>query len=158
MIIHSNDFILRSFTIEDTVQFYDMVNGDKSIEKYVPAAYTNSWQEVSENVEIYAKGDCINDFYLVIERDGCVIGAIIAVRTYGMTLDTSAIISNQYRGRGIMKEALKTFIMWLHTNTKYSKLSLYIRNDNISSRRLARKCNAHVVKEENDYFLYEIVI
>ena len=158
MIIHTNKYTLRSFTNSDVKEFFEMINGDETIEDYVPYAYVHNMQEATENVEDYVMGDCINDFYLVIERNKKMVGTIIAVRTIGMTLDVSIIISKKYRGKGIMKEALEAFVQWLRTNTKYEAIMLVISDDNESSIRLAQKCGAIMEKEIEENKVYKIIL
>lgn len=158
MIIQSNKITLRSFNLEDAYEFYEMVHNDSAIEKYVPYAYVHNMTETIENIYYYAQGNCINDFYLVIEIENVMVGAIIAVGTFPTTLDLSLIISKRYRGQGIMRDALEIFIKWLKSNTSYKRLSLVIKNDNLASINLARKFNIKLANEGSDSRTYILSI
>ncbi|MBR2587994.1 MAG: GNAT family N-acetyltransferase [Bacilli bacterium] len=158
MIIQTGKYILRNFTKSDVKDFFNMVNGDEIIEDYVPYAYVHNMQEAFENVKEYTQGDCKNDFYLVIEKKGKMVGAIIAQRTIGKTLDTSIFISKKYRGKGIMTESLEAFVQWLRKNTNYEAIFLVIRNDNSASIRLAQKCGAVLQREIEEDKVYRIIL
>lgn len=157
MIIHAEQYSLRSFTINDTTVFYNLAH-DYKIKKYVPSAYPQDLKEAFEIIETYENGDCINDFYLVIEKQNEMIGAIIAVRTFSLTLDVSTIISEQYRGQGIMTKVLTSFIEWLKNNTNYEKLSFVIKKDNVPSIRQVLKCKAVLKKENEENYFYEVIL
>ena len=158
MIIHSNKITLRSFTSEDVNDFYEMVHNDSTIEKYVPYAYVHNKKEAEENIEVYKKGDCINDFYLVIEIDGVTVGAILAIRMFPRTLDVSLIISKLHRGKGIMHESLKIFVNWLKNNTSYKILMFVVKKENASSIRLVEKFNVNLTREQKDSRTYTLHI
>lgn len=154
MIIQSNKITLRSFMLDDVEDFYEMVHNDSSVEKYVPYAYVRNISEAIENIEVYEKGDCINDFYLVIEIDSIMVGAILAIRTFPTTLDLSLIISKRYRGQGIMSDSLKIFMQWLKENTNYKTLVFAVKNDNASSIKLIEKFNVTLKRKDNDSRTY----
>lgn len=157
MIIHAGEYILRTFTNNDLMLFYNIAH-DQKIKDYVPNSYPEDLQEAYEILETYIKGDCINDFYLLIEKQNEMIGAIIAVRTISRILDVSTIISKQYRGQGIMTKMLNAFINWLKNSTDYEKLSFAIKKDNIPSIRQVEKCNAVLKKDIEDDYIYEIIL
>ncbi len=157
MIIHSNKITLRSFSGEDAYDFYKMVYNDSTIEKYIPYAYVHNVTEAVETIEVYEKGDCVNDFYLAIEIDNTMVGAILAVRTFPTTLDVSLMISEKYRGQEIMKDSLKMFVDWLCNNSKYKTLMFMVKNDNVSSIKLVEKFNVKLMRKDETsrtYLLY----
>lgn len=158
MIIQSNNKItMRSFRLDDVEEFYENVHNDSKIEQYVSGVYVSNITEAVENVEVYEKGDCVNDFYIVIEIDGEMVGMIVAVRTFPMTLDISVIVFEKYRGQGIMKDSMEMFIEWLKENTNYENLSFIIKKENTASLKLAQKLNLQQVSEhekEKVFILY----
>ena len=158
MIIHAKDYILRNFNMSDAREFYQMTHDDDKIKTYVPSAYPNDPQEAYMMVNVYSKGDNINDFYLVIEKDNIMIGAIIAVRTIDMTLDTSAIIFKPYRGQGIMTVVLNQFKIWLKDHTDFEIMSLVIKKDNEASLRHVQKCGVILTKEDEENKFYKIYL
>ena len=115
MIIYGKNCILRAFDLKDVKSFYAIAHDD-DVKSFVPYAYPENMHEAFENVYAYSCGDMKNDFYLVIERDGEIVGAIISVRTNEDSLDTSAFISKNYRGMGIMTDAMNTFVKWIKEN------------------------------------------
>ena len=150
MIIQSNNeskITLRTFSLDDVEEFYQMVHSDLRIKQYVPYAYVSDITETVENVEVYEKCDCVNDFYLIIEIDGKMVGAILAIRTDLVTLDISQMIFEKYRGQGIMKESIEIFANWLKNNTKYENMSFVIKKDNVASLSLAQKLHLQQVYE-----------
>lgn len=160
MIIHAGSYILRSFeyTEKDIKNFYE-ISHDTEVKKYVPYAYSKNYDEAKETVEAYSEGDCKNDFYLCIQdKNGEVVGAIIAVRMITTVLDVSVLIATKHRGKGIMKIAMNSFIIWLKSNTNYTQLSLVIEESNNSSKRLAEKIGAEIVKEFPNNKKYQIRI
>jgi len=158
MIIHAKDFVLRNFAMDDVSTFYSMMHNDSAIKEYVPSAYPHDCEEAYMLVKLYSAGDNKNDFYLIIEKDGIMIGLIIAVRTVGRNLDTSAIIFKPYRGKGVMTIVLNHFKQWLQTNTDYEVLSMVVRNDNVSSLKQIQKCGVTLQNEDEKYKFFKIYL
>lgn len=147
MIIQGNRCMLRPFNICDAGAFYNMVKNDEVVERFVPYVYQSDIEEAEDTVyECYSKGDLKNDFYLVIECDGEEVGCIVAVRTIGMCLDTSALLAKEYRGKGLMADAMLAFIKWLRTNTDYNELEMKINAENEASIRLIKKIGGVFIK------------
>lgn len=158
MKIQTNNLTLRSFSLNDAYGYYNMVYNDHIIAQFVPYAYVSSLKAATASVQAYHAGDCVNDFYLVIEQEGVIVGCIIAVRSMGKVLDTSVLVGEKYRGNGIMKEALTAFIDWLRCNTSYKYLSLVIKYNNLTSQRLAESCGAKFMKSTLEGNIYKINI
>ena len=159
MIIHAEDgYVLRSFAKQDAKDFFKLSHNDKLIKEFVPYAYPNDIKEAEEMIETYSNGDCKNDFYLVIEKENQMIGIIIAVRTIGLNLDTSAVIYNQYRNNGIMTISMNAFIKWLKENTNYEKLCLCISKRNKASIHQSKKIGSILEKDESDSLLFNIIL
>ncbi|MCR5147246.1 MAG: GNAT family N-acetyltransferase [Clostridia bacterium] len=154
MTIHAQNCTLRSFTLDDVSAFFYMTHNDEKIKKYVPSAFPKDFLDAYEIVDVYSQGDCKNDFYLAIERGKVLLGFIISVRMCNMSLDTSAVIFKQYRGKGIMTQAINVFKNWLKENTEYKTLSLQIRKDNKISLHQSKKCGAKLkCEDEHTYFM-----
>ena len=98
----------------------------------------------------YIQGNCRDDFYLAVEKEGKMVGCIIAIRIKKTILDVSVLMGKKFRGQGIMKEAMEGFIEWLKENTKYCNLSIAIKQTNKSSLRLASKIGAEAYGIAND--------
>ena len=157
MIIHAGEYRLRSFTLCDVEEFYRIAHEPK-VKQYVMFAYPENVEECFSTVAIYSRGDCINDFYLAIEKENIMVGSIIAVRMEGKVLDVSEIISKEFRGQGIMTIAMKAFVEWLKDNTQYEELSFEIEENNVSSLRQAAKHNTILRKEHDGYKNYRLKI
>ncbi len=158
MIIHAKDYILRNFVIDDVDMFYSLMHYDDTIKEYVPSAYPRDYDEAFMLVNLYSKGDSKNDFYLIIEKNGIMIGVIIAVRVIGKCLDTSGIIFKPYRGKGVMTIVLNQFIEWLKNNTEYETLSMAVRNDNVASLKQIQKCGAVLNNDNGTYKFFKIYL
>lgn len=112
-----------------------------------------------KNVEIYAKGDCKNDFYLIIEdAEKNAVGVIIAVRTMQDSLDVSAFVDKEVRGQGIMTLAMKSFIRWLKRYTEYTELHMLVRKRNKASNQLFMKFDSERIEYDRSTYLYVIRI
>ena len=144
--------------MEDVKEYYQMAHNDEAIKKYVPSSYPSDPREAYELVGTYSQGDCSNDFYLLIEKNGIMIGAIIAVRTIGKTLDTSAFIFKPYRGKGIMTIVLSEFRDWLKRYTDFEEMSLVIKKGNNMSLMQAQKCGVVFQKEDEENEFYKIYL
>lgn len=156
MIIHTTNCTLRTFQESDIDEFYLMVN-DEEIQKYVKYIYCMNHHDARLAVLDYMNGDCKNDFYLLIEKDGILVGCIVAVRIKDLTLDLSACVRKGYRGKGIMIEALNAFFEWLKVNTEYTRLDAVVSIYNESSLRMVEKLEgAHCYRQKNDNSYYRI--
>ena len=154
MIIHTTNYKLRTFEKTDIDEFYCMVH-EEEIAKYVKYVYCNNRHDARLAVSDYMNGDCKNDFYLLIEKDGVLVGCIVAIKLKEDTLDICWCIRVGYRGQGIMLEALTAFIQWLKTNTQYKYLDAIINIYNESSLRLVKKIEGnfcYLQKHDNCYY------
>lgn len=155
MVIQGNRCLLRPIDICDTSIFYAMAHEDV-VKRFVPYAYPEDIEEADEMVYHYSKGDLKNDFYLMIESAGERVGCIIAVRTIEKTLDTSVFLAKEYRGRGIMTDAMLTFTDWLRKNTDYKELIMTIDAENTASNRQIKKIGGDFVKQYCNNEIYKI--
>ena len=150
----TKNYVIRSFSISDSDEFFEVVH-EQFIKKYVPYAYCETREDSREMMADYVKGDCRRDFYLAICKDNKIVGAIIAVEIYKKILDCSLVVSKDYRNQGVMKESLSGFIDWLKENSStILGLDLVIKKENIASRSLAKSLNAIKVatRKEEDIF------
>lgn len=153
MEIQAGEYKLRSFTEDDAINFYYLAH-DEIVRKYVPYAYPKNIKYAHEMVKDYVKGDCINDFYMLIQHNKDLVGMIIAVKIKWRTLEVSAFISPEYRGKGIMTIAMKSFKKWLSDNTEYERLLMFIEEENIASNCQIKKIGgafSHVYEKYNVY-------
>ena len=158
MIIHATNFVLRNFELSDIPEFYEKMHNDEVAKEYVPSAYPYDIEEAAILVNLYSGGDNINDFYFVIEKSNKMVGIIIAVRTIGKTLDTSAVIFEPYRGKGVMTRVLNFFKKWLQNNTDYESLTIVVNKTNTPSLQHIQKCGVTFIKEDDEYRFYKIYL
>ena len=155
MIIQAGEYELRSVRQNDVREFYNLAH-DEMVREYVFYAYPKNIKEASEMVKYYSNCDCKNAFYLFIQKDKKIIGMIIAVRTIGKILETSAFISKEFRGNGIMTTSMKSFIKWLSENTDYEKLEMYIDQKNIISNSQIKKIGGVFNRIRDSNNIYEV--
>ena len=132
---------IRSFELTDLEELFNLVN-DKIVEKFVPNAYCSNIEQAQDNLDVYANGDLIHDFYLAICKDEVIIGAIIAVEVYKGYLDVSYIIGEQCRHKHYALEAMEAFLNWLKENTKFLGVDLEIDKSNEPSKKLSLRLHA----------------
>ena len=94
----------------------------------------------------------------MIQRDNVYVGMIIAVRTEGKTLEVSAFISPEFRGKGIMTIAMKYFIEWLRDNTDYKILIMFIEGKNSASNYQIKKIGGIFTRVYETYNVYKVPI
>lgn len=157
MVIQAGEYKLRSFNENDILSFYSVAH-DELVKKYVPYAYPKDIEEAKELAFYYSRGDLKNDFYLVIQKEDIFIGMIIAVRTIEKSLDVSAFISKDFRGKGIMTIAMNSFIKWLHDNTDYEVLLMNINRENVASNHQIKKIGGVFKKIHGNDNIYEVSI
>lgn len=156
MIILTPQYKLRTFEKNDIDEFFLMVH-DELIAKYVKYVYCKNRHDARLAILDYMKGDCKNDFYLLIEKDGKLVGCIVAVKIKDFTLDLSYCVKEGYRGKGIMLEALNAFFEWLKANTEYKYLNAMVSIYNDSSIRLIEKIEGvSCYRQKNDNSYYRI--
>lgn len=155
MKIQAGQYTLRSFQDSDVIPFYNIAHDD-IVKKYVSYAYPEDYENANEMVQDYVLGDCKNDFYLLIEKDSNVIGAIIAVRIVDKILDVSAFLGKDYRQKGIMTIAMTSFKKWLKQYTSYRELRMHINKDNDVSNCQVKKIGGIKLREKENAFLYKV--
>lgn len=158
MEIKAQEYTLRSFKPSDASEFFYKTYKDESIKKYVPSVFPKDFLDAYEIVQTYSEGNCKNEFYLAIEKENVMVGFIMSVNLVKMSLDTSAVIFEQYRGNGIMTTVIRCFVNWLKANTEYENLSLQIKNDNVASLKQSKKCGAEFKREDENHKYFDIHI
>lgn len=130
--IESQRLRLRNFTLADTEAYFEMTQ-DQDIRRYVPYCFSRSFKGTRELIKDYIRGDCIHDFYLLLEEKESkqIVGAIIATTNRFFTqLDVAIMTKTSFRNQGYMKEALDAFIAYLPKDTV---LSFVVEQSNTSS-------------------------
>lgn len=120
--VESERLLIRPFEVADTEEYYQMTR-DPLIRKYVPFACENTLEETLNTIDMYySHGDCVYDFYLVLEEKSThkLVGAIIATatKTYPLTLDVCILTEPSVRRKGFMFEALTAFKSALPKSTE----------------------------------------
>lgn len=157
MIICTDNYVVRNFTVEDTRAFYELTH-ESLVKKYVPYAYCENYEMAEELIGYYVKGDCVNDFYLAIVKDEKIIGSIIANKMYDNALEVSAIVSSEHRNKGVMTETMNGFIKWLEQNTSYQKIRLVVEKENIASIKQVEKMKGELYNDNDLRNFYQILI
>ena len=111
--IETQRLILRRFCLADSEQYFHITR-EPDIRRFVPDACPFDKQECINDIKnIYSKGDCDYDFYLIIENklSHQIMGAIISVLIH--EFDTQYFLASRFRGQGFMSEALSAFIEYM---------------------------------------------
>lgn len=109
--VQTERLLLRGFETSDAEEYF-RITRDPLIQKFVPYACLDTLEETIECIDFYyANGDCINDFYVVIEEleSHKLVGAIIATKTLRDNFDMAILIDSSNRHKGYMTEALLAF-------------------------------------------------
>ena len=156
MVLEGKRIILRPFQKEDASEYLKIAN-DIAIKQYLQFASPDTLEESIELIENYCNVDFVNDFYFVIEdiQTHQLIGALLCFRTSSFVLDTSYFLSKDYRGNGIILEALEVFIKYLSKNTVYKTLFFMINPNNSASKRIMEKLGSKSNIEANSSSSYE---
>lgn len=147
-IVESERLLIRPFKLADTEEYYQMTR-DPIVRKYVPFACENTLEETYSTIDMYySHGDCVNDFYLVLEEKEShkLVGAIIATarKTIPLTLDVCILTNVNFRRKGFMLEALTAFKDALPKSTE---LIFVVDKNNEASKNTVTKLPG--IKEKN---------
>lgn len=154
MIIQTERLNLRHFCDEDK-KWYCKIVQDSEFKKRLPGLEAEDDTEANSHVELFKKGDFINDFYYVIEdKNGNILGIIVAVRITDKTLDVSYFLFKQYRHKGYMSEAMRYFIKQVKAEIENYYFRMVIDRDNISSLNVVSRLGARVENEIGKYICY----
>lgn len=146
MIICTDNYKMRNLKSKDAKGFYELAH-DSSVKKYVPYAYCESYESAEELMSYYEGGDCKNGFYLGIFKENDLIGSIIANKVNQDTLEICTLVLYQWRGKGVMTEAMNGFIKWLGQNTSYQKLNFAVEKTNVQSIKQVEKLKGELYSE-----------
>ena len=122
--VESERLLIRPFKLTDTEEYYQMTR-DPLVREYVPFACENTIEETYNTIDMfYSHGDCVNDFYLVLEEKEShkLVGVIIAtaLTTSPLNLEVDIITGSNFRRKGFMFEALTAFINALPKSTEFT--------------------------------------
>ena len=148
--VESERLLIRPFKESDTEEYYQMTR-DPIIRKYVPFACEDTLEETYNTISrYYSHGDCVYDFYLVLEEKESLnlVGAIIATatKTSPLTLDVCILTDSIARRKGFMSEALTAFKDALPKSTE---LLFVVDKKNTASQNTVKKLPGIVEKQFN---------
>lgn len=154
MIIQTERLVLRSFSKMDIKWYYDFVQNEE-FQKRLPGLIVENYEQAISDIELFEKGDFINDFYYVItDKAGNVIGVIVGVRISPMTIDVSYFLSKEYRHNGYMHEALKCLVTTARRENPVYQFRMVVDCDNTDSLNVLKKIGARVQENDNKYICY----
>lgn len=153
----SENFVIRNIESKDKDAVFRICN-DNLVKEYVPSYYCETATEVKELMKTFVKGDCKNDFYLIVYFNRRKVALLAANRIVKNSLDVSLIVDFKFRQRGFSVEIMKAFKKWLKENTDYEYLTLIIQKTNINSLESAKKLNSYIMLETETYFEHRIYI
>ncbi len=133
---------LRPFKREDINELFEIIQDDK-IKKFLPGIHTESKELLAENLEIYVHANFRDDIYFAITDidTNRLIGGIVLVRTLKNNMEISYFISKERREKGLMFEALQTFLKWYRLSKFKNTIVFSVSKSNDSSLFLCAKMN-----------------
>jgi len=159
MVLEGTRIILREFRKEDKENYLKIAN-ESSIKKYVPFSSPDNLKECAELMKYYSNMDFVNDFYFLIEDKIThqLVGALLCYRTETFALDVSYFIAKDFRGNGLILEALKLLGSYLLEQTVYKTMFFMIKKDNLPSIKVMEKLGAQILYnlDLTLYFRYQI--
>lgn len=158
MIILTERLRLRPFCGGDVDAFYKIVQ-DEQIKKFLPGVYAKTKKEAKEIIGIYKKGDFENDYYLAIEdkRTKTFIGAIIATRLTKSDIETSYFLRDEFRGKGLMNEALTAFSKRFVKISSGRRLIFAVNRENQASLDVMDNVPAKLINTSKEYYYFTIL-
>lgn len=137
--LRTDNFVLRPLKNSDKEDLLDLLN-NPSIEKYIPGLAFHNLEEVTH---LFIVSQLHNSILLVLEEIASkkIIGIIFAYIDPSFLGSISYVMHKDYRGRGIMPEALKLFIRYLYENKLARCITFCINISNKSSIRVMQKLN-----------------
>ncbi len=136
--------IIREICLDDLDALYDIYS-DSSITKYMEGLYEDHGEE-EEFTRAYIKN--MYGFYgygiwILQKKDGTIIGrAGLSNREYNgeFCIEAGYVIGVPYQRQGYATEALNAIVMYAKRELEVKKVYSFIKEENLASIRLAKRC------------------
>jgi ribosomal-protein-alanine N-acetyltransferase len=159
--------VLRRITVQDVDEVF-AIRSDAETMQYIPRPLAKNKQDAVEYIGIISKGIEDNEFIhwaICLKEDPKLIGMICLIRFQPENYRTEVgyILSPEFRGQGLMTEALQAVVSYAFNVLKYHSLVGVIDPRNLSSEAILNRANfikeAHFkeCRYHNGVFLDDVV-
>jgi ribosomal-protein-alanine N-acetyltransferase len=159
--------VLRRITVQDVDEVF-AIRSDAETMQYIPRPLAKNKQDAVEYIGIISKGIEDNEFIhwaICLKEDPKLIGMICLIRFQPENYRTEVgyILSPEFRGQGLMTEALQAVVSYAFNVLKYHSLVGVIDPRNLSSEAILKRANfikeAHFkeCRYHNGVFLDDVV-
>lgn len=135
--LRTDSFVLRKLKDSDKKDLLEVLN-DSSVQHYIPGLFSSTLEDLHH---IYILSNLNNTLLLVIEDISSkkVIGVILAHIDSDLLGYVSYVVHKDFRGKGVMSEALKIFIRYVYINKLARCIQFSVNFNNKSSLQVMNK-------------------
>lgn len=126
---------------EDYEEFF-MLSDDKELWSNMSDDFPKTLIECKQLVNLFSTGEDITEFIRAVKVDGKIVGCIAAFFESGMYCKNAEIsywLNREYRGKGIMPQALKMFTNYVFTKFDIHRIWARPFENNKASQRVLEK-------------------
>lgn len=145
-ILETDNFILRPFTMQDSVEMYYNWASDKDVTKFLTWEEHSNITKTKMVVSFWVNAYINNDYYnwAIEEKDSSnVIGSInfMNLDNINENCEVGFCIGKKFWNRGIMTEVLLEVLGFGFNEVKFQRITARRHIDNIASGMLLKKCD-----------------
>lgn len=140
--IKGSNFVIRHIVPSDLAALLPLLNDPEVRGEYLPSAI-HSPIELERNIQADGMAnDSLVRFVIVEQHSEAVIGTIWHSKAvpYFNAREIGYTLSNDYRGRGIVTEAVRLLVRYLFNSTLVNRLEIRMDTRNAASEKVAIKC------------------
>lgn len=153
MVVETDRLILRELTSDDLAELHDILSDPESMKHYPePFDLEKSKNWIAWNIENYAKHG-FGLWAVVLKEDNQFIGdcGITMQCINGDTVpEIGYHINRRNENKGYATEAARACMKYAFEVLGFGKIYSYMKYTNISSQRVAEKCNMKFIEEVDD--------
>jgi len=98
------------------------------------------------------------DMLFVLEYEGVLVGQFRLDKAGNKSVEVSISLLQEYRGKGIARQALKNAIMYVREQGHAQEIIAEIHQDNIASQHLFEGAGFQRFQTNDDFFQYRLLI
>ncbi|WP_202127805.1 GNAT family N-acetyltransferase [Clostridium sp. C2-6-12] len=165
VVLDTNNFILRPFTLEDIPDMYYNWARDKEVTKYLTWEEHYSMEKTNKIVTFWENSYKSNEYYNWAIEDKStnkVIGSInlMNLDNYNENCEIGYCIGKSFWNQGVMTEVLNEIIKFAFLELNFQRITARRHIDNIASGMVLKKCKfayegtlRNVVKDSKGNFV-----
>jgi ribosomal-protein-alanine N-acetyltransferase len=144
-IFQTSRLLLRRITVQDVDEVF-AIRSDVETMQYIPREPAKNKQDALDYIGIVSKGIEDNEFIhwaICLKEDSKLIGMICLIRFQPENYRTEVgyILSPEFRGQGLMTEALQAVVSYTFNVLKYHSIVAVIDPRNLSSEAILIRAN-----------------